>query len=354
MAKKDLSTLLLESNLVNDEQLIEAEGVHKKAGLPLGRALVYLGYISQKDLIKMIATQLGLKFIDFKTYRIERAALQLIPEDFARKYLIMPVTFDEGRLVVAMTNPKDVIAIDELKSITGYEIEPAVSTREDILGAIEKLYKEGTIEDELIGLLEESERDKEFREVSTRIDTVRPVDLSEFQIDPNAVMTISENMARKNFIIPVGFEDNQLLVAMSNTNDVFLIDNLRITTGYEITPLKSDKEDINDAISRYYKMAEVVEVEEKLEDLVSEIGKDDELGQIKEIIEDAPIVKLVNLIISRGVKDRASDIHIEPQEGNMRVRYRIDGVLHESMKSPKRIQSGILSRVKIMANMDIA
>jgi type IV pilus assembly protein PilB len=109
-----------------------------------------------------------------------------------------------------------------------------------------------------------------------------------------------------------------------------------------------------EAISQYYKMTEVSEVEEELDELLAEAEESAEAKKIDEIIEDAPIVKLVNSIITRGVRERASDIHIEPQEKDLRVRYRIDGVLHEVMRSPKSIQPGLISRFKIMAGLDIA
>src|SRR5205807_9134191 len=85
-----------------------------------------------------------------------------------------------------------------------------------------------------------------------------------------------------------------------------------------------------------------------------EADEEDDLSRVKEVVEDAPIVKLVNLLIAQGVQDRASDIHIEPTERDVRVRYRIDGVLHEVMRSPKNIQSGLISRLKIMADLNIA
>ncbi len=354
MAKKDLASLLKESNLISDEQLQEAIEIQKKSGLPLGRALVYLGYVSQRDLISKIAEQLGLTFVDFSTEKIEKRAVQLIPEELCRKFLVFPVKIRDNKLLVAMTNPKDVIALEELKSLSGYEIEPAVSTREDILAAINRYFKEGAFEEELTSLLEETEREASLKELGKTFETVEEVDLSNYSIDPNAVMTISEDLARKHKIIPLGFDDNLLLVAMANPRDIFLLDNLRISSGYDIKPFKASEEDILNSINRYYKMAEVVGVEEELESFFAEIGKEADLTKVKEVVEDAPIVKLVNLIITRAVRERASDIHIEPQEKDLRIRYRIDGVLHEVMRSPKRIQAGILSRLKIMASMDIA
>lgn len=357
MIKKDLGILLLESKLVTEDQLRQAADAQKRSGLPLGRALVYLGYISQKDLISKIAEQLGFDFVDIEKFEVAEEATKQVHEDLARRFLVFPLGFKDSKLLVAMTNPKDSIAIDEMKTTSGSEIEPVVSTREDILAAIEKYYKypEGEIpsEEGISDLLEEEEHKEELRQRRAAVEEAE-VNLIDYPVDANAVLTISEDMARRQVIIPIAFDDSALVIAMTNPKDVFLIDNLRIMTGYDIKPVKSSEEDIFSAIGRFYKMAEVVEVEEELEGLLADEGKETDLKKIREITEDAPIIKLVNTLIARAVRDRASDIHIEPQEKDLRVRYRVDGVLHEVMRSPKRLQAGLLSRFKIMASMDIA
>ncbi|RJQ54513.1 MAG: type II secretion system protein GspE [Actinobacteria bacterium] len=173
------------------------------------------------------------------------------------------------------------------------------------------------------------------------------VDFSERKVNPNAVTTTPEELARRYTVIPIDFDEDRLLVVMADPRNVLAVDDLRIVTGYEIKVAISTKEDILQAIDQYYKQAI-----ETGDDFAS-LETPDEL-EIQEVAEDAPIVKLVNLIITRAVNDRASDIHIEPQEKDMRVRYRVDGVLHEVMRSPKQIQAAVLSRFKIMASMDIA
>lgn len=350
--------MLLESKLVTEDQLHQAVEAQKRSGLPLGRALVYLGYISQKDLISKIAEQLGFDFVDIEKFEVDESAVKKLPEDLARRFLVLPIGFKDSKLIVAMTNPKDSIAIDEMKTTTDSEIEPVVSTREDILAGIEKYYQfteeELPLDESIPGLLEEEERKEELKKRKIALDEAEEVNLIDYPVDANAVLTISEEMARRQVVIPIGFVDSRLIVAMTNPKDVFLVDNLRIMTGYDIKAVKSTEEDIISAIGRFYKMAEVVEVEEELEGLIAAEGKETDLRKIKEITEDAPIIKLVNTLIARAVRDRASDIHIEPQEKDLRVRYRIDGVLHEVMRSPKRLQPGLLSRFKIMASMDIA
>jgi len=173
--------------------------------------------------------------------------------------------------------------------------------------------------------------------------------LENYRINASAVAIISEELARKYGVLPIDFDDHKLVVAMTDSNNIFALDDLRIATGYEIKPVIVTKSDLESTINHYFKMNAAVDSGIDLESV-----DNSSLSDMKEITEEAPIVKLVNLIITKAVQDKASDIHIEPQEKDMRVRYRIDGVLHEVMKSPKRIQSAILSRFKIMAGMDIA
>jgi type IV pilus assembly protein PilB len=119
----------------------------------------------------------------------------------------------------------------------------------------------------------------------------------------------------------------------------------------DVKPVVATRADVANAIDRYYR------ADSDLDDLSSAIDtsdEEDDLSKVKEIVEDAPIVKYVNLLITQAIQDRASDIHLEPTETDLRVRYRIDGVLHEVMRSPKAIQSGVISRLKIMADINIA
>ncbi|MDI6891851.1 MAG: ATPase, T2SS/T4P/T4SS family [Actinomycetota bacterium] len=175
------------------------------------------------------------------------------------------------------------------------------------------------------------------------------VDLTEYQIDVSAAVTISEDMARRYTVLPLSFEGNKLVVAMADPANIFAIDDLRIVTGYDIKPVVTTESDLLAVIGQYFRAGEAVEeeIEKAAEGEVA-------LEKVREVAAEAPIVKVVNLIITRAIRDRTSDIHIEPQERDLRVRYRIDGVLHEVMRSPKRIQPALLSRFKVMAGMDIA
>ena len=239
-AGQRLGQLLMRAGIITDRQLVDALEVHNATGSPLGRVLVDLGYATQGAILSVMAAQIGIQYVDFAERKPEPSAVALVPKELAERYILMPVEVtSDNVLVVAMADPQNVLALDDLRIITGYEIKPAISTKDDILLTIEEYYK----------------------------------------------------------------------VAEQNESDDFM-------------------------------------------------GTDemaaDELEQLTDVTSDAPIVKLVNYIIQKAVSERASDIHIEPQEADIRVRFRVDGVLHEVMRSPRSTQAAIISRFKIMAEMDIA
>lgn len=186
---------------------------------------------------------------------------------------------------------------------------------------------------------------------------IRYVDLNSHQIDPAAATLVDANLARRYTVVPIDYEDGKLVVAMADPTNVFALDDLRIMTGMEIVPVVSTKDDITGVIDRYLHSA--VEMEESLDEIplpeeLEGLEAEEEAKEAKEAGEEAPIVKYVNLIIAEAVNENASDVHIEPGEKDVRIRYRVDGVLHETRRSPRRIHPGIVSRLKIMANMNIA
>ncbi len=238
---KQLGDILLEDGLITNEQLSVAVDQHQNLGRSLGRVLVDQGILSETQLVAALAQQIGLRFIDLSDYPVDGSALARIPGSVCRQHMAIPIGFEDGRIVVAMSDPANVFAADDIRTISGYEVIPAVATRADVSAAIDRYYR-----------------------------------------------------------------------ADSDLDD--------LTTALE------DADD----------------------------GGGDDLAGLKEVVEDAPIVKFVNLLITQAIQDRASDIHLEPTESDLRVRYRIDGVLHEIMRSPKSIQSGVISRLKIMADINIA
>src|SRR5665811_1781219 len=180
------------------------------------------------------------------------------------------------------------------------------------------------------------------------------VDLTEQRPEPSALDLISEKDARRYAVAPVSFvDDHTLLVAMVDPANIFAIDDLRILTGYDIEPAIATEEDIFTQISKLRRLGDSVgkNVDDQPES--AELSAED-IRDIREQGDEAPIVKLVNSIMAQAADDGASDIHFEPQAKEMIVRFRNDGVLHEVMSIPRRMQSGVLSRIKIMADLDIA
>ena len=179
------------------------------------------------------------------------------------------------------------------------------------------------------------------------------VDLSDFQIDPTATALLPEGVARRYRALPIGYdEDGKLLVAMADPANLFALDDIRTMTGMEIKPMVATAADIDQAIRKHST------IDGETEKLASEaaLAADDEELLSERLIaaDEGPIVKMVNLLITQAIGDRASDVHIEPTERDVRIRYRVDGVLHEVMRSPKNIQAGLISRMKVMADLNIA
>src|SRR2546428_3229194 len=181
----------------------------------------------------------------------------------------------------------------------------------------------------------------------------RFVDLNDFQIDPSAAMLIPDQVARRYRALPIAYEDSRLLVAMADPANRFALDDIRTITGMEVQPVVATAADIEGAIRKYSRVDESVQ---QMAHEASATAEHDlkELEQAAAAVEEGPIVKMVNLLITQAITDRASDIHIEPMERDLRIRYRIDGVLREVMRSPKNIQAGLISRLKVMADINIA
>ncbi len=178
------------------------------------------------------------------------------------------------------------------------------------------------------------------------------VDLSEYPVDPAAVGLVSDNLSRRYLALPIGWDDQRLIVAMADPSNVFAIDDIHHLTGHEVKAVVSTRASIMAAIDKYHRLD--TDAENISAEAASSMEAEEDLSSIREVVEDAPIVKLVNVVITQAVADRASDIHIEPSATDVRIRCRIDGVLHEVMRAPKNIQNGIISRLKIMADINIA
>jgi type IV pilus assembly protein PilB len=236
---KQLGQILIELGFITPEQLETALEEHRKTPKSLGRVLIDLGMIKEADLVRALAEQVGLEFVDLNEFPIDATSTVLLPEALSRRYRAIPIGERDGRLLVAMSDPANVYALDDIRTITGRDVQPVVATANDVEEAIQK-----------------------FSGMDSQVEAMASI----------AAESVDETTA-----------------------------------------------------------------------------------DLEEALEDAPIVKLVNAIMTQAVGDRASDVHLEPAEHNVRIRFRVDGVLHEPMPpAPKSIQGGLISRLKVMADLNIA
>ena len=245
----------------------------------------------------------------------------------------------------------------------------------------EMLVSEGLINQQQLQLAEDKQRELGGNEPIARVlvnmgfieerDRVRClgkvwgiqfVDVADDAPQPEAIQLLSPQLAKRFKAVPLRIDGSKLYVAMANPLDIFVIDELRLSTGLEIEAMIAVEEDINTALSTHYKID--VNVNDALAGVMKDFDgqvelnaiEDEELSEaeLREMGEDAPIIRLANLIISQGISDKASDIHIEPMKDGMRIRYRIDGVMIDGMRLPRKVVAPLTSRIKIMSDMDIA
>ena len=195
-----------------------------------------------------------------------------------------------------------------------------------------------------------------FAEFMGQVYSVAAVDLEVVEVDVTAVSLIPADVATKFQVVPVKREGRVLTVAMANPDNIFAIDDIKFITGFEVKPVVATESAIKKSIDRLYDSADSLasimgEIEEDFEIIDDD---DEDLGSDDAQSQDAPVVKLVNSLISDAVAKEASDIHIEPYEKMVRVRFRIDGQLHEMMSPPFKMKNATISRLKIMADLDIA
>jgi type IV pilus assembly protein PilB len=205
-----------------------------------------------------------------------------------------------------------------------------------------------------LGFLQESE----LTDFVAKQYGVPTIDLDEFDVDPAVIQLIPEEVAQKHGVLPVNRAGSTLIVATADPSNIFAIDDIKFLTGYNVEVVVASEESIKRAIDRYYdQSSSLTDIMGDFDDSDLEIvrdGDDVDIGTLEKESEDAPVVKLVNLVLTDAVKRVASDIHIEPYEKEFRVRYRIDGVLYEVMKPPLKLKNAITSRIKIMSSLDIA
>src|SRR5450755_2205571 len=249
-----LGEILVKESLITQEQLQKALDFQRANGGKLGSCLTKMGYITDDDITGVLSRQYGVPSINLRFYEIDPIIIKLIPQDTAQRYQVIPLSRVGSVLTIAMTDPTNVFAMDDIKFMTGFNVEPVVASESAIGDAISRFYGAGS----------------------------------------------------------------------GGTNQE------------EISNLMKD----------------LVEDDQELELAAEEAELD--AASLEKAAEEAPIIKLVNLILTDSVKRGASDIHIEPYENEMRVRFRVDGQLQKVMSPPMRLKDAITSRLKIMAKLDIA
>jgi type IV pilus assembly protein PilB len=272
-----IGELLLKEKRISAEQLQQALNHQKSNGGKLGYNLVQLGFVRDEEITALLSKQYGVPSINLTQFTIDPAVIKLIPSETATKYQIVPLSRAGATLTIAMTDPTNVFAMDDIKFMTGYNVEPVVASETAVTEAIAKYYPSTP------------------KVAAPKKEKKEPVP----QVVPSGPSALE--MASK------GLEELQ-------------------------ATLDSDADD--------------VEVLEELQEISAEA--------LARQGEDAPVVRLVNVVLMSAIQKGASDIHIEPYEKELRVRYRIDGILYNIMAPPMKFRDAIVSRVKIMAKLDIA
>lgn len=249
MAPK-LGQLLVAKKMITEDQLLQAVDLQRREGGRIGSNLIKLGFVTEEILVEFLSKQYGVAAVDLANLTIDPSIIKYIPYEVANKYQICPISKNGASLKIAMTDPSNVFAIDDIKFMTGYDVQPVIASESAIREAISKHYEQS-----------------------------------------NALHNVVESMK--------GLEEENL-------------------------------------------------------DFIQEEEDDINISELKTAVEEAPVVKLVNLILSEAISRGSSDIHIEPYEKTFRVRYRIDGVLYDVMQPPPRLKAALSSRLKIMAELDIA
>ncbi|MBI5663752.1 MAG: type IV-A pilus assembly ATPase PilB [Nitrospirae bacterium] len=189
---------------------------------------------------------------------------------------------------------------------------------------------------------------------------VPAVALSAQDIDPSIIKFVPYEVANKYQIFPISKNGASLKLAMTDPSNVFAIDDVKFMTGYDVQPLVASESSIKEAISKYYEQSDLqgaikgIDLDNDNLDLIQDKDDDIDMNDLKSAVDEAPVVKLVNLILSEAIVRGASDIHLEPYEKSFRIRYRVDGALYDIMQPPIRLKAALASRLKIMAELDIA
>ncbi len=480
---RKLGEILVDEGKLTEEQLQEALAMQRNDSRDLGEILISLGLVEAQDLARALAQRLKLDFVvisELSPSDVDPDALNLVEERTLRKYSALPLRFEDGRLIVAMSNPNDLFALEDLRIITKRQVTPVVATLEDICGALEHLFgdeemlpAEAVQTEPAAGLSDaaSSVQDLETTETSPLADELaepetlrsppaetayeteptdlassgdempspageavpepdapdrdaegyrrgrRPgltarigdillaegkisagqleeaklvaqerrqdvgktllalgyvseedlaralaarlrlefVEITERDVDRGASSLVDRRVLRRLGAMPLRVSDGRLVVAMSDPTNIPALEDLRMISGYPVTPVVALDEEIRRVQNKLFAVGE--EVTELLQEAASDSVFEDQ-GEIElggdTGADDAPIVRLVGSVLQQAVGEGASDVHIEPRARELTVRYRVDGVLREVMSIPPKLQSGVIARLKILSNLNIA
>ncbi len=248
-------------------------------------------------------------------------------------------------------------ALVEKKLLTLQQAKAALADLQN--GEASKTLEQYLIESEMLN-------EDAILEVKASLWNVPFIDLKNYEVDPEVLEIIPSDMARKYNFFPLFRIDGTLLIAMTDPKNIKTIDEVTQVTQLEISPALSSKDAVSDAIQRYYGLEEeepvVTEVpSEDLQDILEIIEAEEEdkeeeksSADLERLAEDAPVVKMTNMVLIQSIVEGASDVHFNPEEDQLRVRYRVDGILRDSHHLPRNLQQAVISRIKILANLDIA
>jgi type IV pilus assembly protein PilB len=287
-----LGELLLKENMVTPQQLQDALSHQKMNGGKLGKAFVSLGYVRDEEITSLLSRQYGVPSINLDHFEVDAGIIKIIPAETTRKYQILPLSRSGATLTIAMADPTNVFAMDDIKFMTGYNVEPVVASESSLEEAIEKYYG--------------SARSLQLRQSMAGEAAAGVSKLG----DAPSLKDMMEGPS-------LSFDD-MASVGLSEVDLDAIADE-----GADVETVKSEEDEID-------------------------------LGALAKSSEAAPVIKLSNVLLIDALKRGASDIHIEPYEKEFRVRFRIDGVLYNVMALPMKLRDPLLSRIKIMAKLDIS
>lgn len=527
LGNKRIGDILVSEDKITQEQLDEALELQQENSKHLGAVLLDLGYVESSDLAQALAKRYNTDYVvisELSSDEVDSDVIDSMDEETLRKYKALPLRYEDGNLVMAMSDPNDLYALEDLRMIAGSPIQPVVATEDDLLGALDHLFGAEDEEEEAVqeaevdtevsgpdeapeatepetsetdlsldedasedaleealeeteapvqeGQTEEDETEKDGEEPSAEEETYAPseesvsfeegdgvaeapatetyateeadeqesedgtgsgtetdtgrrhrtgrrtlsrkgkigeilvsenkiteeqlqqareiqeedprdigeillsldyvsnrdlmqataqrlnlefIELKESDVDRSILPMIDQKVLHQHGVMPVRVEDERLHVAMSDPRDLHALEDLRMITGYQVTPVAATQEDIRRVQNKLGSMGEGVS--EFLEEAAGEgEAEGDEEVQLGAGAgeDEAPIIRLVSSILQQAVGEEASDVHIEPQAQEVKVRFRVDGVLREVMSIPKKLRNGVVARLKVVADLNIA